>query len=333
MVCLSFFNAIYANTVLAQFPILELRNPQFLFTVGTDFDTTKYWSTINWWAPGFSNNTKSAIQVPLYADLSTLSAAVGTIVTVAANGAGNSETYIYVGADVWVRIGLTNGTIEFSSNLWDYAAANLGFGGDFFDTIPYDEYPSTETRYIIRALNEEIYINELLINRNKSLILLFEYIQSETIESQNYLDWLNKTSFIDVSHTIRELLPLEVFRSDNQLFLEGYMNEAKPYHVVIKEFLFKYTRTDIFEGDITDFDLPAQWSQSGHIMGETTMRTVIECIIVLSCIGMAISLAGMAEAAFAMRKQRRDCSTYQPSRSTAPPLGKKGKFRHRNPSL
>ena len=30
-----------------------------------------------------------------------------------------------VGADVWVRIGLTNGTIEFSSNLWDYAAANL----------------------------------------------------------------------------------------------------------------------------------------------------------------------------------------------------------------
>ena len=252
----------YANTVLAQFPILELRNPQFLFTTGTDFDTTKYWSTINWWAPGFSNNTKSAIQVPLYADLSTLSVAVGTIVTVAANGAGNSETYIYVGADVWVRIGLTNGTIEFSSNLWDYAAANLGFGGDFFDTIPYDEYPSTETRYIIRALNEEIYINELLINRNKSLILLFEYIQSETIESQNYLDWLNKTSFVDVSHTIRELLPLEVFRSDNQLFLEGYMNEVKPYHVVIKEFLFKYTRTDIFEGDITDFDLPAQYNSS-----------------------------------------------------------------------
>jgi len=58
------------------------------------------------------------------------------------------------------------------------------------------------------------------------------------------------------------LLPLEVFRSDNQLFLEGYLNEVKPYHVVIKEFIFRYTRTDIFEGDITDFDLPAQYNSS-----------------------------------------------------------------------
>jgi hypothetical protein len=179
---------------------------------------------------------------------------------VASNAAGNAETYIYSGAGIWTRIGLANGTIEFSSKLWDYTEAMLGFGDNFFDTTPYDEYPSEETRYIIRALNEEIYTNELLVFRNKSLILLFEYIQSETIESQNYLTWLNKTSFIDVSHTIRELLPLEVFRSDNQLFLEGYLNEVKPYHVVIKEFVFKYTRTDIYEGDITDFDLPAQYN-------------------------------------------------------------------------
>ena len=252
----------YANTVLAQFPINELRNPKFLYRTGEFFDTTKYWNNINWWAIGYNDNTKSSIQVPIYADLSTLNVPNGTIVTVASNGAGNAETYIYSGAGIWTRIGLANGTIEFSSKLWDYAEAQLGFGDNFFDTTPYDEYPSEETRYIIRSLNEEIYTNELLIFRNKSLILLFEYIQSETIESQNYLTWLNKTSFIDVSHTIRELLPLEVFRSDNQLFLEGYLNEVKPYHVVIKEFIFRYTRTDIFEGDITDFDLPAQYNST-----------------------------------------------------------------------
>ena len=252
----------YANTVLAQFPINELRNPKFLYRTGEFFDTTKYWNTINWWAIGYNDNTKSSIQVPIYADLSTLNVPNGTIVTVASNGAGNAETYIYSGAGIWTRIGLANGTIEFSSKLWNYAEAQLGFGDNFFDTTPYDEYPSEETRYIIRSLNEEIYTNELLIFRNKSLILLFEYIQSETIESQNYLTWLNKTSFIDVSHTIRELLPLEVFRSDNQLFLEGYLNEVKPYHVVIKEFIFRYTRTDIFEGDITDFDLPAQYNST-----------------------------------------------------------------------
>jgi hypothetical protein len=269
----------YANEVLAQFPITEIRNPSFLNTSGITnpstvdnpnwsgsvlpfYDTTNYWSYINWWAPGYDNNTKSALQVPIYADLSTLNVTPGTIVTVATNGNGNSETYIYGVDGSWTRIGLENGTIEFSSALWDYSTYRLGFGDNFFDTRPYDEYPSEETRYIIRSLNEEIYTNELLIFRNKSLILLFEYIQSETSENQNYLPWLNKTSFLDVSHTIRELRPIEVFQSDNELFLEGYMNEVKPYHVVIKEFLFKYTGIDVYEGDITDFDLPAQYNSS-----------------------------------------------------------------------
>jgi len=250
----------YANEILAQYPITETRNAAFLSKTGTFYDTKNYWNYINWWATGYNNNTKSSLQVSIYADLSTLDVAAGTIVTVAANSAGNSETYIYNVDGTWTRIGLTNGTIEFSSYLWDYPSAKLGFGDNFFDTNLYDEYPSEETRNIVRALNEEIYTNELLIHRNKSLILLFEYIQSETVENQNYLPWLNKTSLMDVSHTIRELLPLEVFRSDNQDFLAGYINEVKPYHVVIKEFLFKYTKTDVFEGDITDFDIPSQFN-------------------------------------------------------------------------
>jgi hypothetical protein len=259
----------YANTVLAQFPITEIRqNTTFLFTEGTInpstlepfYRTEDYWEYVNWWAPGYDNNTKSALQVPLYADLSTLNVAAGTVVTVATNGDGKSETYIKENNGLWTRIGLQNGTIAFKSSLWDYEEARLGWGDNFFDTAPYDVYPSEETRFIVRTLNEQIYTDDLLIFRNKSLILLFEYIQSETIESQNYLPWLNKTSFIDVSHKIRELRPIEVFQSDNQDFLAGYLNEIKPYHVVIKEFLFEYTGTDVFEGDVSDFDLPAQYN-------------------------------------------------------------------------
>ena len=279
----------YANTVLAQYPISETRRSLFLYTEGvtnpstdpvynTDptspyysvnpwtgpiipfYSTTDYWYYINWWATGYDDNTKSALQVPIYADLATINATAGLIVTVTANGDGKSETYVYTNLNTWERIGLQDGTIEFSSDLWDYAKARIGFGDNFYDTTPYDTYPSQETRSIVRALNEEIYTDELLIFRNKSLVLLFEFIQSETIESQNYLPWLNKTSFIDVGHTIRELLPLEVFQSDNQDFLAGYINEVKPYHVVIKEFLFKYTGSELYAGTITDFDLPAQYN-------------------------------------------------------------------------
>ena len=279
----------YANEILAQYPISETRRSLFLFTEGTTnlstdpvyntdptspyysvnpwtgpiipfYSTIDYWTYINWWATGYDDNTKSALQVPVYADLATIDATAGLIVTVTANGDGKTETYVFTNLGTWERIGLQDGTIAFSSNLWDYATARLGFGDNFFDTTPYDTYPSQETRSIVRALNEEIYTNDLLIYRNKSLILLFEFIQSETIESQNYLPWLNKTSFIDVAHTIRELRPIEVFQSDNQDFLFGYVNEVKPYHVVVKEFLFKYTGTDVYTGNITDFDLPAQYN-------------------------------------------------------------------------
>jgi len=269
----------YANEVLAQFPITETRSANFLFqdgsvnpstvnnpnwTGGTElfYDTQQYWNYIDWWAAGYNNNTKSAFRVPLYADLSTLSVPSGTIVTVAQNGNGKFEVYRSNDDNTWTRIGLEDGTIEFTNTLWDYEEARLGFGDNFFDTTPYDSFPSQETRYILRALNEQIYTQELQIYRNKSLILLFEYIQSETIEGQNYLPWLNKTSFIDVGHTIRELLPIEVFQTDNQDFLQGYLNEVKPYHVVIKEFLFKYTGQDVYDGDITDFDLPAQYNST-----------------------------------------------------------------------
>ena len=256
-----------ANKLLLSYPFVESSESVFLYQVGEInpstnlpfFQVDNYVIPTNWWAPGYNNNTKSSVQVPIYADLATLNVAIGTIATVSKNGNGYQETYVLDVTGNWVRIGLQYGTIQISDAIYDYANNGIGFGNNFFDTDPYDAYPSEETRYIVRALNEELPGN-LLIYRNESLILLFEYIQAETVENQNFLPWLNKTSLVDVSHTIRELLPLQVFQSDNQLFLEGYLNEVKPYHVVIKDFLFKYTGTDVYEGDITDFDLPAQYN-------------------------------------------------------------------------
>jgi hypothetical protein len=251
----------YANAILIQYPITEIRpNVTFAFAQDEFFNTPNFWNLTNWWLPGYSNDTRAAMLVPLYADLAELSVATGTIVKVEQNGQGLFEMYRYDANDVWTRIGLENGTFQFNSYLWDYDEAGFGFGNDFFDTTPYDLYPSEETRNIVRALNEQVYVGNLAEYRNKSLILLFEYIQSETIESQNYLPWLSKTSLADVFHTVRQLQPFQVFKSDNVEFLEGYLNEVKPYHVVIKEFLIKYDGLEEFTGDITDFDLPATYN-------------------------------------------------------------------------
>lgn len=253
----------YANDVIINYPIFELREElSFLFTTGEYYNTPDYWSYVDWWAPGYNSGVKASVQVSVFAELSALNVAAGTIARVIQNGSGRWEVYIQSTVGVWNRIGLQNGTLQFKNDLWNYEAGKLGWSGNFFDTNSFDLYPSEETRSIIRALNEQIYVSDLLIHRNKSLILLFEYIQAETIESQNYLPWLNKTSLADVSHVIRELLPYEVYKTDDQAFLSGYVNETKPYHVVIKDFLFKYTKTDVFEGDVTDFDLPAAYNST-----------------------------------------------------------------------
>lgn len=259
----------YVNEIMTLYPITEIRPLAingFLSESGAYYDTPLYWELVNWWASGYNNNTKSSIQVQQYSDLSALGeyAAEGTIVTVlqGQNLNGDTETYRYDGDSVWTRIGLANGTVQFSEYLYDYAAAGYGYDGTFYDTDAFDSYPSEETRWIIRALTEQIFTDDLLIYRNKSLILLFEYVQEETVESQNYLPWLKKTSLVDISHKIRELKPIQNYRSDNQEFLSGYVNEAKPYHVVIKEFLFDYTGNDVYPGTITDFDLPAQYNST-----------------------------------------------------------------------
>jgi hypothetical protein len=249
----------YANTVMKTYPINELSTVTFLNTFGNTYDTRKYWQNIYWWAEGYNSTTKTAFEVDTYYNLLKVTVKEGLIVGVSMNSQGKREVYKYTG-DAWSRIGLEDGTIEFLSNLWNYEDNKIGFGDVFFDTVAFDAYPSIETSYIIRALNEQIYTGPLNIYKNKSLILMFEYIQSENVESSNYLPWLNKTSLADVNYNVRSLIPYQKYQSDNTNLLEGYLNEVKPYHVVLKEFSFKYDGNDTFNGNITDFDLPAQYN-------------------------------------------------------------------------
>ena len=249
----------YANRILKMYPISELPNLTFLSLSGDNFDTSKYWEYVYWWAEGFTDSTKTGIEIDTYYNLIKETGQEGKIAGVRKNSQGKREVYQYT-SGAWVRIGLEDGTIQFLSTLWNPIGDNIGFGDDFFDTTSYDAYPAIETKNIIRALNEQIYTGDLLEHRNKSLILMFEYIQSENTESHNYLPWLNKTSLADVSYKIRNLLPYQKYQTENTNLLEGFINEVKPYHTVLKDFYFTYSGTDIYEGSVADFDLPATFN-------------------------------------------------------------------------
>jgi hypothetical protein len=225
-----------------------------------NYDTRQYWSYINWYLPGYNSSSKIIAEVPNRTALDTLTVTVGSSVKVDANSQGKWEIYLRT-LTGWDRVGLQDGTIEFSAELYDYALGRFGFDVEVFDAQYFDQEPVIETRKIIQAINEELFIDDLLIERNRSLTLMFNFILSEFASPE----WLVKTSLIDVEHRIRALLPFQNYIRDNQEFVLDYIQEVKPYHVQVREFNLRYNGFDQWFGDLADFDLPAYYDQTTTI--------------------------------------------------------------------
>ena len=223
-----------------------------------NYDTKLFWDYIDWVLPGYNISTRPVAEVNVYSDLLRLTnIADGSSVKVKINSFGKYEIYQLIQGG-WVRVVAEDATIAISEQIWNYSAGNFGFDVEVFDSQRFDQNPKIETRQILRALNEEIFVDDLLTFRNDLLILTFEYILTEQIAPE----WLVKTSLIDVEHKIRDLLPFQVFRQDNQDFVIDYLNEVKPYHVKIKEFSLRYDGLDTYQGNVTDFDVPAYFNTS-----------------------------------------------------------------------
>jgi len=242
---------IYSVTSTKTFATLDLVRVQ-------NYDTRRYWGHIDWYLPGYNRSKQIIATVAVYSDLSKLSvyqAPVGSSVRVTANSQGRWEIYLRAATNTWERVALQDGTIEISAVLWDYQLGRFGFDVEVFDAQYFDQEPVIETRKIIQAINQELLVDELLIERNRALILMFNFVLSEFEEP----DWLSKTSLIDVDHTIRELLPFQTYRQDNQDFVVDYIKEVKPYHVQIRELNLIYNGLDDYQGSLTDFDVPAYY--------------------------------------------------------------------------
>lgn len=223
-----------------------------------NYDTRKYWQHIDWYAVGYNSSVVPLYEVPNYASLNAVefSTPVGGSVKVTANAQGKFEIYQRT-LTGWNRVGLQDGTIQISQEIWNYSLGRFGFDVEVFDAQYFDAEPVIETRKIIQAINEELFVDDLAIYRNKALILMFNFILSEFQAP----DWLMKTSLIDVNHKIRELLPFQIFRQDNQDFVLDYIQEVKPYHVQIREFNLTYNGQDLYDGNVTDYDSPSYYNR------------------------------------------------------------------------
>ena len=225
------------------------------------YDTTRSWSYVDWYKDTAAQNAIFEAIVDDTSKLTSVTVADSKYIKVNTNSDGKFEVYQYTDGN-YERVGLEDGTIAFNSSIWSGQSTqdNITVDSSLFtaDNIYNRASAGTggnELRNIIKAINEDLFTGDLLIERNKALMVVFDYILSE----QQNIDWLTKTSFIDIEQKVRDLAQYTTYKKDDQEFLQNYINESKPYHTAIKEFLLKYSGTDQYNADTLDFDCPAYY--------------------------------------------------------------------------
>ena len=232
---------------------------EFTRTKLQTYNTSKYWSYIDWYGTDpavhgmlHSENTKIDKQVTYEYELDTLSLAVGKHVKVTSADTGGWKLFMKV-ADGYTNVGTENGTIRISTKLYDYTQDATGFAGDdTFDENFFDQEPSTETRKILTALRDDLFVNDLAVEYNTLFFTGLRRVLSE----QTYVDWMFRTSFINAKNSVRPLDQRKTYTTGTDSWVESYINEVKPFHTKLREYRLGHTGTDTQDGIFTDFDNP-----------------------------------------------------------------------------
>ena len=139
-------------------------------------------------------------QVTYEYQLDTLDLAVGKHVKITSADTGGWKLFMRT-ATGWENVGTENGTIRLSTKLYDYSQDATGYDGeDNFDDNTFDQEPVTETRKVLTALRDDLFIGDLKVEYNT---LFFTGLR-KVLEQQTYVDWMFKTSFINAVNRVRQ---------------------------------------------------------------------------------------------------------------------------------
>ena len=228
----------------------------WLLTRVQSYNTADYWEYIDWYAEGFDSSVKPTYTINSVSNLSQLALKPLDIVKVLNNGSGK-WVLLQIFPNLVQTVGLQSGTIALKSSLYDFIATGVGFGNGNFDTTRFDQSPGIELRKILYALQNDIFINQLSQNFIDLFFVFIYYVLNE----QKYIDWAIKTSFINVLHKLRGLTQPPIYHKDNQNYYRQYIEEVKPYHTTIREYVVDYQGVDNANGYVTDFDVVPYFDQ------------------------------------------------------------------------
>jgi len=228
------------------------------------YNTTLFWKKIDWKADTF-NNFKIINHTisDLFALASFTGIKIGDYLKVKNSGDGS---YIILEkvqdsgnfTPLYNIIYKENGTIRLRDTLWNYNLGKYAYDKSDIDETLYDERPDLEIYYILVALRDNIFINDLKINWNLFFFTAVKYALTE----QKLLDWAFKTSFINVTNNVGSLNQQPVYQLNNESYFEDYINEIKPYRTKIRSYSSIYKNLEQADLSINDFDFPSVYNEN-----------------------------------------------------------------------
>jgi len=214
------------------------------------YNTPETWEYTDWYASDYDPTQATTYVVEQYKDVKAIKFAIGETVKVNDGGQGKFVIYRVNGKLRLDPVGYENGTLQLNSSFYDVASSGTAFDGGNFDTFRFDQNNSTELRYVMESIRDQLFTGYLSDEFSNLFFVLINYILSEQVS----VDWIFKSSFISVVHKLRKLAQYPSYISDNQNYYEDYINEVKPYRTKIRDYLISYDGLDVVPNDVTDFD-------------------------------------------------------------------------------
>jgi hypothetical protein len=227
------------------------------------FDTTKYWSKIDWIRIGYNSNLRIIKELNSIYEVIDAQIAIGDIIKVKEYAAGGWAVFEKISdtaelfLDRYLLISRQNGTIQINSSLYDTGLIGVGFDNtQAFDTTTYDIENSRELRNIFTAIKQQVFVGDYAVEWNKLFFASIRHVFSE----QQYVDWVFKTSFLTATHNIGAFEQKVNYKNDNLQSYQEYINEVKPFRTTVREYVSRYDTPETYASAVADFDLPPSYS-------------------------------------------------------------------------
>jgi hypothetical protein len=215
------------------------------------YNVSNYWVYVDWYQDGFSSQTIPTYILDTVNELDSITLVGTQTAKILDYGSMGWALFGVINGETQL-VGLQDGTIQISDNLWNTDLNLSGWDRLSYDSIPFDRNPTIEIGIIFDGVRFGLYDNGSSIELNQLFFSMINYVLSE----QDFVDWIFKTSYVLISGSDEPLNTGQLYRPSTVDALLSYVNETKPYRTKIRGFVSGRSTNDQAKVQTWDFDKP-----------------------------------------------------------------------------